>query len=104
MSEQIAHVVFFTLHESTAETRAALVASCDKHLSDHDGVLYYSAGQRGAHFNRPVNDQAFDVALHVVFRSQADHDQYQQHPRHQAFIAENKATWQAVRVFDSVIR
>ena len=31
----------------------------------------------------------------------AAHDRYQVHPRHQAFIAENKAHWKNVRVFDA---
>jgi hypothetical protein len=37
-----------------------------------------------------------------VFRSLADHDAYQQHPKHLQFIDENKPTWKKVRVFDSV--
>ena len=41
------------------------------------------------------------LALLVVFRTQADHDRYQQAERHLRFIAENKANWKRVRVFDS---
>jgi hypothetical protein len=33
----------------------------------------------------------------------ADHDAYQQHPRHIQFIEENKPSWKKVRVFDSEV-
>jgi len=52
---------------------------------------------------RPVNDQDFDVALHLVFANRADHDMYQDAPRHLKFVEENKADWAKVRVFDSII-
>ena len=31
---------------------------------------------------REVNDQGYDVSLHVHFRDKAAHDVYQEHPRH----------------------
>lgn len=100
---QLAHIVFFTLHESTPIKRAELVAACNKYLSGHEGTVYFSAGTLNAELARPVNDRAFDVALHVVFRTKAAHDAYQQHPRHLQFVDENKANWKQVRVFDSDI-
>jgi hypothetical protein len=54
-----------------------------------------------ADFDRPVNDRDFDVSLHLVFKDHASHDAYQTAPLHEQFIAENKATWKKVRVFDS---
>jgi hypothetical protein len=98
---QIAHMVFFTLKESSADNRAQLVAACDKYLADHPGVVYYSAGARADDLTRPVNDQTFDVALHVVFQTRADHDRYQTAEKHLQFIKENKDSWKEVRVFDS---
>lgn len=99
----LVHNVFFTLHESTPATRKKLVDDCYKYLSGHPGVAYFSAGLLSPSLSRPVNDREFDVALHVVFRSMADHDAYQAHPRHKQFIDENKPTWKTVRVFDSDI-
>jgi heme-degrading monooxygenase HmoA len=99
----LAHIVFFTLHESSPANRAALVAACDKYLSGHEGTVYYSAGILNDELARPVNDRGFDVALHVVFESKAAHDVYQQHPRHIQFVEENKPNWKQVRVFDSDI-
>jgi heme-degrading monooxygenase HmoA len=45
----------------------------------------------------------WDVALHIVFESKADHDAYQAAPRHEEFVARNRETWAKVRVFDSLV-
>jgi Stress responsive A/B Barrel Domain len=100
---QIGHMVFFKLKDGTADNRAKLVASCDKYLSGHERVVYYSAGGRAAAFDREVNVKDWDVALHLVFADKAGHDKYQDHDRHKQFIAENKDTWESVRVFDSEV-
>ena len=100
---QLAHMVFFTLKERTPEGRKKLVESCKKYLSKHQGTVYFSAGTLCEELNRPVNDRDFDVALHVVFKTKADHDKYQEAPLHLQFIAENKDTWAKVRVFDSFV-
>ena len=99
----LAHMVFFTLKDSSPANRAALVAACEKYLSGHEGVAHFSAGSRAEAMDRAVNDTDFDVALHVVFETLADHDRYQTHPRHLQFIEENKSTWGTVRVFDSEV-
>ena len=97
----LAHLVFFTLKEPTDAARESLVAACRKYLTDHPGTLHFSAGTRAPVYQRPVNDQTFDVALVLVFKTQADHDRYQEAPRHKQFIAENSGNWAAVRVFDA---
>ncbi len=99
----IVHNVFFTLTDNSAQACQKLVDSCKKHLTGHAGEVYFSAGIRSGSLTRPVNDQEFDVGLHVVFRSMADHDAYQQHPRHHQFIEECKPNWKKVRVFDSEV-
>jgi hypothetical protein len=96
-----AHDVYFTLKESTPETRAALVAACRKYLSGHDGTVFFAAGTRAREAQREVNDTDFDVSLHIYFDSEAAHAAYQEHPRHQEFIAERNGNWKTVRVFDS---
>ncbi len=102
-SPQLAHMVFFTLAEKTDSNRDALIAACQKHLSGHQGTVYFSVGHRAADLAREVNDQQFDVALHLVFASRADHDRYQTNPRHLQFIEQNKHLWSGVRVFDSYL-
>lgn len=100
---QLGHMVFFTLKEDNESNRKALVAACDKYLSDHDGTVYYSAGAVADDLDREVNDREFDVALHLVFENKAAHDKYQTHAQHLKFIDTNKHLWEKVRVFDSYI-
>jgi hypothetical protein len=97
----IGHMVYFTLNDSSPGKALELVAACRKYLSGHPGEAFFAAGTRAADFARDVNEVDWDVSLHIVFRTKADHDHYQDAPRHQQFIAENKANWQRVRVFDS---
>ena len=104
MSEQsVAHMVFFTLKEPSAAAIERLVSSCQQHLTDHAGVTHFSVGPRGEEFTRPVNNQSYQVGLHVVFQSKQAHDTYQVHPRHLAFIEENKDSWEKVEIFDSYV-
>jgi hypothetical protein len=99
----LAHLVFFTLKDKFPAARDALVAACHKYLVDHPGVVHFSAGPRAEQYQRPVNDQEFDVALVVVFASAEDHDRYQEAPRHKQFIAEQRDNWAEVRVFDALV-
>jgi hypothetical protein len=101
---QLAHMVFFTLRESNEANRKRLVEACKKYLDGHAGVVYFSVGTLNPELKREVNDQDFDVALHLVFKDKAAHDKYQDHARHLAFIEDSKALWSKVRVFDSDVR
>ncbi|UUO05216.1 Dabb family protein [Blastopirellula sp. J2-11] len=101
--QQIAHNVFFTLKDQSVEAKEAMVAECHKYLSGHPGVLYYAAGLLTPELERPVNDRAFDVALHVIFDSLESQNAYQVAERHLEFIAKNKEGWAQVRVFDSTV-
>ena len=99
----LAHHVYFTLHDASPLARKKLVDACQKYLSGHPGQVWFSVGTLAEALHREVNDREFDVALAVVFQSQADHDRYQQAERHLEFIRENKANWKRVRVFDSCL-
>jgi hypothetical protein len=99
----LAHLVFFTLKEQTPEAREGLVSACHKYLTNHPGTVHFSAGVRGEGYTRPVNDKAFDVALVLVFETEADHERYQEAPRHKEFVAEQAGNWALVRVFDALV-
>jgi hypothetical protein len=99
----LAHLVYFTLKDPSPQSRDALVAACHKYLADHPGIIHFSAGPRAEKYQRPVNDQAYDVALVLVFASEADHDRYQEAPRHKQFVAEQSGNWAQVRVFDALV-
>jgi hypothetical protein len=99
----IVHDVYFALNDNAPGSREKLVAACKKYLAKHDGEVFFAAGTRAEEFKRPVNDQDWDVGLHIVFRDKKAHDAYQDSPRHKQFIEENKDNWKKVRVFDSSV-
>ena len=97
----VAHMVYFKLKENNEQTRQSLIDACGKYLSSHPGTVFYAAGVLAADLARDVNDQDWDVSLHVVFKDRASHDAYQEAELHHQFIRENEANWAAVRVFDT---
>ena len=99
----LAHNVFFSLKDNSAESKKKLVDACKKYLTRHDGEVFFAAGTRAEALNRDVNDREFDVSLHLIFTNQAAHDAYQDAERHKQFIEENRETWKKVRVFDSIV-
>jgi hypothetical protein len=96
-----AHDVYFTLNESTPETRQQLVDACETLLRGHEGAIFFAAGTRATEMKRDVNDTGFDVSLHIYFRDEAAQEAYQTHARHAEFIEKMKDNWKTVRVFDS---
>jgi hypothetical protein len=97
----LAHNVFFSLNDRSEAAIRKMLGDCRKYLTSHPGILFFACGIPNPELTRPVNDRAFDVALHIVFDSQEAHDAYQEAPSHQRFIEENKPNWRQVRVFDS---
>lgn len=97
------HSVYFTLIDKSDEKKQAVIDDANTYLAGLDGVLSLVCGVLAVELNREVNDQDFDVALHVQFKDQAAHDAYQVHPDHDIFVANNKDNWSQVRVFDSVV-
>jgi hypothetical protein len=99
----LAHNVYFALQDASAAAQAKLVQACRHYLTGHPGTIFFACGTRAEALSRPVNDLDFDVGLHIIFASQADHDAYQVAPRHEEFVAQNKGNWKKVRVFDSLV-
>lgn len=99
----LAHNVYFRLKDRSEAACESLLAACRRYLSDHPGVVFFACGTLAEELAREVNDRDFDVALHLVFASKADHDAYQVEPRHKQFIAESRDNWEKVRIFDSIV-
>lgn len=95
----MAHAVFFDLQDPTQA--AALVRECRARLATIPGVKLLEVGTRCPEFTGPRNDQAFEVALWVVFEDQAAHDAYQVHPAHRALVEEWTPRLAGVEVFDA---
>ena len=99
----LSHDVYFTLKDNSAKMKHELVDACKKYLSKHPGEVFFAVGVRAEEYKREVNDQDFDVALHIVFSDGAAQDKYQTAERHKQFIDEQKGNWKKVRVFDSLV-
>jgi hypothetical protein len=100
---RLAHNVFFKLKDNSPAKVAELVAACKKYLNVQAGIVFFAAGTLCAELDREVNVRDWDVGLHIVFVDKAAHDAYQDDATHNQFIAENKANWSAVKVFDSLV-
>jgi hypothetical protein len=101
--KMLSHDVYFGLKDNSPQAKKKLIAACKKYLSGHPGTIWFAVGPLGEEFQRDVNDRDFDVALHVVFKNKAAHDEYSKAERHMKFIEETKADWAKVRVFDSYV-
>lgn len=57
-------------------------------------------GVSAATEERPVTEKSWDYAITVHFKSLADHDAYQVHPKHDVFVEAFRAWWDRVQVMD----
>ena len=101
--KKLAHDVYFSLKDNSPQAKEKLIVACKKYLTDHPGTAWFAVGPLADEMKRDVNDRDFDVALHLVFKSKAAHNQYSKAERHMKFIEENKENWKKVRVFDSYL-
>lgn len=100
---KVAHNVYFSLNDNSDAARAEFVASCKKYLSGHPDTKFFAVGVLAKDMKRPVNDQDFDVSIHIVFTNKSAHDKYNVSEKHLKFIDENKARIKKVRVFDTYL-
>ena len=98
----LSHVVCFKLKDASADSITSFVAACKKHL-DIPALQQHFYVTTLAHYTRPVNDREFDVALNIVFKTPAAHDEYQAGAAHHAFMHECEPLWSKARVFDSYV-
>jgi hypothetical protein len=99
----LVHDVYFTLKDNSADARTKFIDSCKKYLTKHPGTLHFAVGPRAEEIKGRVNDQEFDVALHIVFKDKAALEKYRVSDRHQQFIKEVQDSLKKVRVFDSLV-
>jgi hypothetical protein len=98
----LVHNVYFTLNDRSPVAVQRLIDACRKYLPGHAGIVFFACGGLADELRREVNVRDWDVGLHIIFQDQAAHDAYQDSAAHHQFIAENRASWRQVRVFDSV--
>tara|TARA_B110000037_G_scaffold220802_1_gene289772 strand:+ start:700 stop:999 length:300 start_codon:yes stop_codon:yes gene_type:complete len=94
------HSVYFNFNSSTSEDEKKACIEAAKGLGAIEYAKAYYVGTHAAVAERPPLVKDYDFALTGVFESVADHDAYQLHSIHTAFIGTYKPLWERVRVFD----
>jgi len=94
------HTVYFWLKDGTPESaKTKLIADCYKYLKAVPTTKQLWAGPP-AMTPRDVVDNSYAVGLTVILDDDAGHEIYQKHELHLEFIAQNKAHWARVQVYD----
>ncbi len=92
----IHHAVFFVLNDSSDALE--LVSDC-RVLGNIPGVVEWTAGIP-VDTGRSNVDRAYDVGLHVVFRSAADYQVYVNHPIHAGLVNKWRPRWKSTLIRD----
>ncbi|MFH0758609.1 MAG: Dabb family protein [Bacteroidota bacterium] len=95
------HVVFFWLINDAEETRKKFLSELRKFIDNVDLIKTKHIGTP-ADTDRPVIDNSWSFSLILSFNSKKEHDLYQEHPLHKAFIENASSLWEKVQVYDSV--
>lgn len=99
----LAHTVYFALGDNSEQSTKHFITACKKYLSGHPGMVLFAITTLAKDVESSVNDRQFDVAIHLVFRDKAAHDEYQESARHLQFLEEQAGNWGVVRAFDSYV-
>jgi len=99
-----AHNVYFALKDNSDEAVDRFISDSKQYLAVIPGINSFACGVLETELDREVNDQDFDVSLHVLFESKEAHDAYQIAPSHSEFVARNQPNWAGARVFDSAVK
>jgi len=95
------HTVFFWLKNDLSEADRTTFATELRKLLDIGEIQRGQVGTPAQTPERPVTDKSFSHSLHLEFASAADHDIYQDHAAHHAFVDTCKAMWDKVVVYDT---
>lgn len=95
-------VVFWLRKDLTAAQREAFRNTGLESLRAVPSVSQLFIGSPAPIPPRPVVDASYDFAITAVFADRAAHDAYQIDPVHKAFVADFKANWERVQIYDAV--
>lgn len=97
----IHHALFWLKNPESAQDRDRLIAGL-KSLRGINVIRELHIGTPAATEKRDVVDASYDVSEVMRFDSLEDQKTYQDHPIHQAFVAECGHLWKRVVVYDAV--
>lgn len=94
------HVVNFYLKEGLSAADVKKFEEGVSSLGAIESLQLFNIG-KPADTDRPVIDRSYSYCELTVFKDQAGHDVYQEHPVHLAFVENCKHLWEKVVIFDS---
>ena len=97
----LVHTVLFSLVEGISEDDTVAFEAGLRSLAGIENAREVFVGRPAPVADRPVLMKDYDFALTVILADVAQHDAYQAHPLHQAFLANFKKFFARVRVLDA---
>jgi hypothetical protein len=95
------HNVYFWLREDLSERQIEAFENGAATLIDIDCVVSGALSKPASTEERGVTDHSFSYHLSLEFETVDDHDTYQSHPEHEAFLEDCSSLWETVIVYDS---
>src|SRR5688500_9949087 len=97
----LVHTVYFWLRPDLTAQQRADFRKVRKSPGAIKAVAKIYVGVPAKTEKRPIIDDSYSVALTVLCKDLAAHDAYQVDPIHLAFIAQCKAFWTRVQIYDA---
>ena len=98
--KKFVHVVNFYLKPGLSAEDIKKFEDGVSSLGDIEAIQVFNLG-KPASTDRPVIDRSYTYCELTVFKNKEDHDIYQEHPIHKAFVENCKHLWEKVVIFDS---
>ncbi len=97
----LVHSVYFFLKETVSDSEIIEFGKSVEALADIETVHGFYLGTPAATPDRPIIEKGYAFAMTILFQTMEDHNIYQEHPLHQAFIRNNKRLWEKVVIYDA---
>jgi len=94
------HHVFFWLKDGLETHDIQKFENTVNTLPPIEHVNFGEVG-KPAKTNRPVIERSYTYSLLLVFSNETEHDNYQVHPIHKAFVDSCSHLWAKVLIYDS---
>ena len=98
--KKFVHVVNFYLKPDLPAADVKKFEETLSSLGKIETLLMFNIG-KPAKTDRPVIDKSYSYCMLTVFKDEAGHDIYQEHPLHLQFIEICNSFWEKVVIFDS---
>ncbi len=96
----LSHIVLFWLKKDISDDRRSAFREGLESLKAIDCTRGVYIGAPAKTGDRPVIDKSYDVAITVLFDTVKDHDIYQTHPLHLAFLKQFGGFFDRVQIYD----